>query len=88
MLGLLIVKILIITVHLHTILQRHTPDGIVDKLEVTLLPGSLMADLLTHLNVKLSSENLLLVVNGRIVDLDHPLADNDRVNLMPAMSGG
>ena len=79
---------LIVTVHLHTTLQRHTPDGIIDRLEVALPPGSLMADLLAQLDIKLSSDNLLLVVNGRIMDLDHPLADNDRVNLMPAMSGG
>lgn len=77
-----------IVVHLHTILQRQTPDGLVSLLEVQLPPGSTLADLLSNLQIELAPEHLLLVVNGRIAELSQVLAEGDQVNLMPAMSGG
>jgi sulfur carrier protein ThiS len=78
----------IVTVHLHTILQRQTPTGLLDRLEVTLPPGSSLADLLQQLEVSLELESLLLAVNGRVAEPDLPLAHGDRINLMPAISGG
>jgi molybdopterin converting factor small subunit len=78
----------IITVHLHTILQRPTPEGLVDRLEVTLPPGSSLEALINHLEIELELDALLLAVNGRMADADQMLADGDRVNLMPAISGG
>ena len=77
-----------ITVHLHTILQRQTPAGLVGRLEVSLAPGSTLNDLLTHLEIGLTLEQLLLVVNGRMAELVQALHDGDVVNLMPAISGG
>lgn len=79
---------MIVTVHLHTILQRQTPDGIVDRLEVALPQGSTLADLLRQVGVEMNPDALLLAVNGRVADLDALLSQGDRINLMPAISGG
>lgn len=77
-----------ISVHLHTILQRPTPDGLIDRIEITLPSGSTLADLLAALDFDLDLEQVLLVVNGRMANPSQPLAHGDQVNLMPAISGG
>lgn len=77
-----------ITVHLHTILQRQTPDGPIGRLEISLPPGSSVQNLLEQLAIELSPENLLLVVNGRMAEMTQTLHSGDEVNLMPAISGG
>jgi len=79
---------MIVTVHLHTILQRQTPDGIIDRLEVTLPQGSTLADLLRQVGIEMNPDALLLAVNGRVADLHESLSEGDRINLMPAISGG
>jgi len=79
---------LVVTVHLHTILQRQTPDGVIGQLTVELPAGCTVAELLQRLEVPLDPDALLLVVNGRVVEPDHTLAQHDKVNLMPAISGG
>lgn len=79
---------MIVTVHLHTILQRQTPAGLVDRLDFTLEEGSTLSDLLRQMELPLNPEALLLAVNGRVVDIEQPLAHGDRINLMPAISGG
>lgn len=77
-----------ITVHLHTILQRQTPEGLIGRLDVTLPQDSSVSDLIEYLQIKLAVENLLLVVNGRMAEPTQVLRDGDVVNLMPAISGG
>ncbi len=77
-----------VTVHLHTILQRQTPDGMLRQMEVDLASGGTLAMLLQHLEVELDPEHLLLAVNGRVAGLDQALKEGDQVNLMPAISGG
>ena len=77
-----------VTVHLHTILQRQTPKGLVSRLEVELPSGSTLSDLLQYLAIDLEPEHLLLVINGRMADLNRRLHTGDQVNLMPAISGG
>lgn len=79
---------MIVTVHLHTILQRQTPEGLVDRLDVNLPSGVTLAGLLQQLEIELAPEYLLLVINGRVADLDEIIRDGDEVNLMPAISGG
>jgi sulfur carrier protein ThiS len=79
---------MLVTVYLHTILQRHTPDGIIRQLEVSLPPGSDLLDLLRQLQIEPDSEQIMLVVNGIMADEHTSLKDGDRVNLMPAISGG
>ena len=79
---------MVVTVRLHTILQRQTPQGVLRNLDVELPVGSTVGDLLGQLEIELGPEALLLVVNGRLVEVDHILKPGDRVNLMPALSGG
>lgn len=78
-----------IRVHLHTILERKTDSGgTIGQLDLFFHEGITMNDLLKHLEIKLEPDNMLLVVNGRIVELDHKIRDGDEINLIPAMSGG
>ncbi len=77
-----------IEVQLHTVLQRQTPQGIQRQVWLELPPGSRLADVLRALEIKLTTDNLLLVVNGRVVDEAYLLTDGDQISLIPAMSGG
>jgi sulfur carrier protein ThiS len=77
-----------VSVHLHTILQRQTPEGLVRQLELSVPPQSNISDLLTKLEIDFPLDSLLLVVNGRLVEEGHVLQEGDKVNLMPAISGG
>jgi len=77
-----------VTVHLHTILQRQTAEGVLDRLEVVLPTGCSVQELVQHIHIDLDPEYLLLAVNGRVVVPEHILQDGDQVNLMPAISGG
>lgn len=79
---------MIITVHLHTILQRPSPTGWQRQLPLTLADGRTVADVLTYLEVTLPEDALLLVVNGRVITPQTVLQDNDHLHLMPAISGG
>ncbi|OGO26903.1 MAG: hypothetical protein A2W33_04715 [Chloroflexi bacterium RBG_16_52_11] len=79
---------MIISVQLHTILQRQTPEGLVRAMEVSLSDGCTIADLIAHLGIKLSPDALLIAVNGRVADVHQPLSNGDHINLMPAISGG
>jgi sulfur carrier protein ThiS len=69
-------------------LQRQTPEGLVGRVDARLPEGSTIADLLQHLQVALEPDALLLVVNGRMAELEQTLLEGDQVNLMPAISGG
>jgi sulfur carrier protein ThiS len=79
---------MLVSVYLHTILQRRTPEGIIRQLEVALPPGSNLLDLLGELQIEFDPEQIMLVVNGVMADEQTLLSDGDRVNLMPAISGG
>ncbi len=74
--------------HLHTVLQRPTPDGLVSRVQVTLPARSTLNDLVAHLEIDFPAASMLHVVNGRLAELDQVLHDGDQVNLMPAISGG
>jgi sulfur carrier protein ThiS len=77
-----------VTVHLHTILQRGSPERPINRLELELPPGSDLAGLLRELDIEMNPESLLLVVNGRVAEADRQLEEGDEVNLMPAIAGG
>jgi len=77
-----------VTVRLHTILQRQTPEGLVRLVELELPQGGCVGDVLSSLEITMPPETLILAVNGRVADIDQPLAEGDQVNLMPAISGG
>lgn len=77
-----------IKVHLHTTLQRLSSRGMIRRIEISLPPGSSLADLLRTLEITTDPNSLLLVVNGKLVDLSEGLNDRDVVDLIPALSGG
>ena len=77
-----------VTAHLHTILQRQTPEGLIRRLDVELPGGSCVADLLAVLEITMPLDALLLAVNGRVAAPETPLREGDQVNLMPAIAGG
>ena len=77
-----------VSVRLHTVLRRKTPEGIVDRLEIDLPDGATVQALLDVASIPLSGDALLLVVNGRIVKPEQVLSEGDQVRLVPAMSGG
>ena len=79
---------MVVTVRLHTTLRRETPGGIVDRLTLDLASGATMRTLVEALGISLRDDAILLVVNGRIADVDTTLAEGDEVRLIPAMSGG
>jgi molybdopterin converting factor small subunit len=77
-----------VQVHLHTTLQRRTPEGLLRRLEVELLPASTLCDLLEQLAIPSDREAILMVINGRMADPKQTLNDGDEVHLIPAISGG
>lgn len=79
---------MVVTVRLHTILRRETPEGIIDRLTLDLPQGTTIAAVLRQLEIGLRRESILLVVNGRIVKPEQSLAEGDELRLVPAMSGG
>ena len=79
---------MVVNVHLHTLLQRPSPTGLIRQLEVELPPGATLQELLARQGIVVDSENFLLVVNSRNVDPDQVLNDGDEVDLIPAISGG
>ena len=76
-----------LTVRLHTVLQ-HRPGGRISQLQIELPDGATVADVATHLDIRLGLNHLLLAVNGRVAAPDTLLADGDHVDLIPALSGG
>jgi sulfur carrier protein ThiS len=77
-----------IEVHFHTVLQRQTPQGLQRCIDLEIPPGSTLLDLLQILKLELDPEQVLLVINSKVVDESYVLTDGELVSLIPAMSGG
>jgi molybdopterin converting factor small subunit len=77
-----------VQVHLHTTLQRWTPEGPVRRLQIDLSPASTLWDLLEQLTIPSDREAILMVINGHTADPKQTLNDGDEVHLIPAISGG
>lgn len=77
-----------IKVHLHTVLQLKTDDGLVRLIDVELPEGGSARDVMSLLAIAYPESALLVVVNGRVSHLDHVLQNADELHLMPAISGG
>ena len=77
-----------IEVQLHTVLQRQTPFGLQRCIDLEMPPGSTLLDLLHILELELDPEQVLLVVNSKVVDENYILTEGEQVSLIPAMSGG
>jgi len=79
---------MVVTVRLHTTLRRETPQGVVDRLQLELTEGATLSTVVEALGIALREDAILLVVNGKVAQVDARLADGDEVRLIPAMSGG
>ena len=77
---------MVVTIYLHTILQRRTPDGVQRQMDVTLLSGSKLEDLVYDLGLGLPLDAIVWKVNGRYEKADRILRDGDQVHLIPADS--
>ena len=77
-----------ITVYLHTILQKQTAEGVLRSLELSVPEGSKVEDVLACLDIKINPNDLLITVNGQVADESQVLFTGDRVDLIPAISGG
>jgi molybdopterin converting factor small subunit len=78
----------VVTVRLHTTLRRAGPDGMLDRLTLELAPGATVQAVLDVLGIVLQEDVVLVVVNNRTACAETPLADDDEVRLIPAISGG
>jgi len=79
---------IIVRVQLHTTLQRDKDLGNNNAFELHVTDSSTIYNIIELLNINLSLEHLLLVVNGHLVDPTYELKENDEVHLIPAISGG
>ena len=79
---------MVVVVHLHTILQRQGPEGLISRLVVEMPTGSDLAALLHLLDIQMDLQELLLVVNTRTANPERVLHDGDEVHFIPAVSGG
>ena len=79
---------MIVSVHLHSTLQRQTSQGLLRQMQVELPEGSSLAELMRRMEIIADPDDLLLVVNGRVAETNQVIFDNDEVHFIPAISGG
>ncbi len=77
-----------LTIHLHTVYQIQSAGGPIGRLELDLPAGSTLGDLLAQLQIKPEPDTVLLVINGKLAELENSLAEGDLVDVIPAISGG
>ena len=77
-----------VIVHLHTILQKQTPQGLMRKLVVNLSAGASLRDLLAVLDMQVDEHNTLFVRQGQIIEPEVLLNEDDEIHIIPAISGG
>ncbi|MDR2141896.1 MAG: MoaD/ThiS family protein [Deltaproteobacteria bacterium] len=77
-----------VSVRLSTTLRRLVPGyKPAEGLEIEIETGSLALDLARRLNLP-PEEIKIVMLNGRRVNLETPLAEGDRVGFFPAVGGG
>lgn len=79
---------MVVHVTLHTILQIQAGGERRVHLDLTLEAGTTLMALYQKLDLRYPAEELLLVVNRAIAAPDTLLQDGDRVDFIPALSGG
>jgi sulfur carrier protein ThiS len=79
---------MLVHVRLHTTLRKETPQGIVDRVDLELEPGSTLAEVLDRLEIRPRGGSVLMAVNGNLVKKEFVLSDGDQVRLVPSVSGG
>lgn len=79
---------LTIDVHLHTVLRYKTSQGVVRRVELTMPVGSRISDVLQVMQIDYPRDALLFAINGLVAGEEDELHGGDRLDLMPAISGG
>jgi molybdopterin converting factor small subunit len=74
--------------HLHTTLQKETPEGFIRVLPAELSSEARVIDLINQLELVVDEENTLFVIRGNIVEKEQILSEGDEVHFIPAISGG
>lgn len=77
-----------IMVDLHTVLQQYAPAGTKKAFEMQVSEGSRVQDVLAALKITYRKDGLIFVIDHRMVDENALLADQDRLDIIPAISGG
>ncbi len=79
---------MVVTVHLHTLLQNVTAAGRTSQMTIELPAAATVQTALDQMDITLPLEDLLLAVNGKVVPPEHGLEDGDTLDCIPAISGG
>jgi sulfur carrier protein ThiS len=77
-----------VVVHLHTIYQMKTEQGLIRRVEYELPSDLPVSHLLKDLRITITPENTLIVVNGKIESSSYKMKPNDDIHVIPAISGG
>lgn len=77
-----------VIVHLHTVLQYRNGQERMSELSLMLPEDAAVADVLNQLEIEMEPDALILVVNHRVADRSTRLSDGDRLDIVPAISGG
>lgn len=72
---------------LGTYREHLLPKGEKGILEVDVASGTTVGEVLEQFDIPLEHQSVILV-NGRTLELDHVLNDNDVIAAFPAMAGG
>lgn len=77
-----------IQVALHTVLQQYAPPDVGRVFDLQVNEGITIGGLLAALNINMQHDALIFVVNHRMVDETEQLTNEDRLDIVPAISGG
>jgi sulfur carrier protein ThiS len=78
----------IVSVVLHTILQRLPVGEPKGSLQLELPEGATLGEVLHRLEIPIEPDALILVVNHRVATPEAVLSNGDQVDIVPAISGG
>ncbi len=79
---------MIITVIFHTVLQKQTPEGKVDRVQLELPSGIDLKGLISKIDISIDPDHVLFVINGRTAGMEQIIQEGDEIHLIPAIAGG
>jgi sulfur carrier protein ThiS len=79
---------MIVMVHLHTTIRDRLSQRYKRQFEMELVTNSRVNNLLEMLQIEISEDALIIVVNGKVVSISDTLKNGDRVDIIPAIAGG
>jgi len=73
---------------LHTVLQQYAPADMGSMFDLQISEGATIRDVLAELKIVTAHDSLIFVINHHMVEETVPLADGDKLDIIPAISGG